>query len=240
MSIPVKKTSRFKDTEKVLLTRQKEFRKAVEKSKTEQYFPLQETDEHGQIDHHTISVLEVFAFLTLNNKLPNEFERLAECPVCRYVRVDEVNFQATTQGVDVKRLCDLHPPFSQDDMRMHVNVCLNRIMKVAVGVLPSPTEEKQVKGFIGKIEDLEGETAELMRAARDGNDFQSAVAAAKARREMLETYGKATGEYQDSKAESGPTTIREKMAVIYLPSHPQAQLPSPQPADVIDVSLVEE
>lgn len=236
MPIPVKKSAEFKKTEQFLQTVQAGFRRAVKKAGVEDKFPIHETDKGRDLDHHTMSYLEVFALMMLHNRLPREFERIATCPICRYKRVDEVNYQATVQEVPVKTLVDLHPAFTEEDMRVHVNVCLTRVMKAAVGVLPSPSTEKQVKTFLTKLDDIDDDARELLKDAKGAGDFASAVKALDLRRNVVETYGKATGEYQDKVVQQGgPVTINQmlveaagqpKIKAIRLPSLPRLADPN--------------
>lgn len=234
-----KRSSSIKQTESTLLQKQADFRKAVQRAGAEDYFPVFPTDEDGELDNHTIRLLEVFAHQALQNRIPNEFERLADCPVCRYRQVAKLNEQAIMQGVTAKTLADLHAPLSEPDIRLHVNVCLTRLVKAAAGALPSAVEAKQQRTFVERMSALDDEGRELMLAARDSGDFSAAVNALKTRKEITETHGRATGEYQDTSS-AGPQTLVQRIGVVYIPPRPQAQIPAAEQAEVIDVTPVKD
>lgn len=234
MPTPIKRPPNFKLFLDTIKEQQKSFRKAVTKAGAGAYFPLHETDKGRELDHHTLGFLEVFAWESLQNHLPNEFERIAFCPVCRYKNVDEVNYQVGLNNTDMKTLHDMFPMFTEQDLRVHAQVCLSRVQKAAMSVLPTPAEEKQVKTFKDRILSLDDKADALMDAAIAHGEFAAAAQTLKARHEILQTHGKATGEYQDAKVVA--TVTNNNLGIIKairMPTHkPENLLP---PGEVLDV-----
>lgn len=215
MSLKKIKSGEVKRARKWLISRQNFFQHAVRVADMEWFFPENPLDIERELDHHSMAMLQLFAEEVIENHLPDEFERQAECPVCCYKKVGDLNRSHLLDGHDAKTLSSMHP-FDFLAVKKHLEICIPRVAKVAVGTIASPTEIRQARTILDRINELDGEAKEIQLAARYEGDFKAAVDSVKTRMDILGTVGRITGEIPDPKAAHPQVSTKTEINVISL------------------------
>lgn len=219
---------------KVLKSKQQYFQECVDAADVRHLFPRSPLDDVREIDHNTMRVLQCFAELVIDNNIPDEFERLAVCPVCNYKRVTEINEAILVQKLPTAQIADMHP-FDDLAIRKHSIHCIPRVTAVVANLVPRDTEVTQAKRVVDKLAELEQEVAELQRGAAGVEKYKEAVDAAKTRADMLIKHGELTGEIE--RPDAGARGHNQIPLVIAL--HPTSPTP-PSMLPAINAEFVDD